>query len=115
VVPDPAPASPDAGPSTVRGGVAPLGNGAEDTERNGTERNGTGTEGTGTGTGTEGTGSEGTELNGTERDLLAQLQAELAARERRPRPYRRSGQNGRALNGHPRPGGQDGGPPDLAG
>ena len=41
-------------------------------------------------------------LNGTERDLLAQLQAELAARERRPRPYRRArtGEPGPAVNGH---------------
>ncbi len=50
-------------------------------------------------------------FNGTERDLLAQLQAELAARERRPRPYRRArtgaepavnghGTNGHGVNGH---------------
>ncbi len=55
------------------------------------------------------------QLSGTERDLLAQLQAELAARERRPRPYRRAARNGtaQALNGH----GSDGDrpPPDLAG
>ena len=45
-------------------------------------------------------------LNSTERDLLAQLQAELADRERRPRPYRRArstaapGVNGHGANGH---------------
>jgi hypothetical protein len=55
-------------------------------------------------------------FNNPERDLLAQLQAELAARERRPRPYRRArtgadpapggdgvnghGVNGRGVNGH---------------
>ena len=54
-------------------------------------------------------------LNGTERDLLAQLQAELADRERRPRPYRRAAQNGRShsVNGHGS--GDDRPPPDLAG
>jgi D-sedoheptulose 7-phosphate isomerase len=45
-------------------------------------------------------------LNSTEGDLLAQLQAELAARERRPRPYRRArtdadpAANGHGVNGH---------------
>jgi hypothetical protein len=50
-------------------------------------------------------------LGSTERDLLAQLQAELADRERRPRPYRRArseaapavnghGVNGHGVNGH---------------
>ena len=50
-------------------------------------------------------------INSTERDLLAQLQAELADRERRPRPYRRArsaaapavnghGVNGHGVNGH---------------
>ena len=51
-------------------------------------------------------------LAGTERDLLAQLQAELASQERRPRPYRRAartdvtpavnghGANGHGINGH---------------
>jgi hypothetical protein len=39
-------------------------------------------------------------LNGAERDLLAQLKAELAARERRPRPFPRPGANGHAVNGH---------------
>jgi hypothetical protein len=50
-------------------------------------------------------------LNSTERDLLAELQEELAARERRPRPYRRArtdadpavnghGVNGHGVNGH---------------
>ncbi len=54
------------------------------------------------------------QLSGTERDLLAQLQAELAARERRPRPYRRASRNGTAqtLNGHGSEG--DRPPPDLA-
>jgi hypothetical protein len=54
-------------------------------------------------------------LNGTERDLLAQLQADLADQERRPRPYRRAGQNGRShsVNGHGP--GDDRPPPDLAG
>jgi hypothetical protein len=54
-------------------------------------------------------------LSGTERDLLAQLQAELAARERRPRPYRRAGRNGTAqtVNGHGPEGERP--PPDLAG
>jgi hypothetical protein len=54
-------------------------------------------------------------LKGTERDLLAQLQAELADQERRPRPYRRAGQNGRShsVNGHGP--GDDRPPPDLAG
>ena len=53
-------------------------------------------------------------LHGTEGDLLAQLQAELAARERRPRPYRRAERNGSThiVNGH----GPDGDrpPPDRA-
>ena len=45
-------------------------------------------------------------LNSTEGDLLAQLQAELAGRERRPRPYRRArtdadpAANGHGVNGH---------------
>jgi hypothetical protein len=50
-------------------------------------------------------------LGSTERDLLAQLQAELTDRERRPRPYRRArstatpavnghGVNGHGVNGH---------------
>lgn len=46
-------------------------------------------------------------LAGTERDLLAQLQAELASQERRPRPYRRAARtdvtpavNGHGINGH---------------
>jgi hypothetical protein len=45
-------------------------------------------------------------FNSTERDLLAQLQEELAARERRPRPYRRArtdadpAVNGHGVNGH---------------
>jgi hypothetical protein len=66
-------------------------------------------------------------LSGTERDLLAQLQAELAARDPRPRPYRRAGQNGRGVNGHTGgvngvnghggegSGRPDGGRPDLGG
>jgi hypothetical protein len=52
-----------------------------------------------------------------ERDLLAQLQTEFAARERRPRPYRRAaGNNGSAVNGHAPGDGPngDGAPPDLA-
>jgi hypothetical protein len=55
-------------------------------------------------------------LGGSERDLLARLQSELAARERRPRPYRRAGQNGSAhsVNGHGH-GPDDDRPPDLAG
>ncbi len=39
-------------------------------------------------------------LNSTERDLLAQLHAELADRERRPRPYRRARSAAPAVNGH---------------
>jgi hypothetical protein len=39
-------------------------------------------------------------LGGTEHDLLAQLQAELADRERRPRPYRRARSAAPAVNGH---------------
>ena len=45
-------------------------------------------------------------FNSTQRDLLAQLQEELAARERRPRPYRRAhtdadpAVNGHGVNGH---------------
>ena len=39
-------------------------------------------------------------LSSTERDLLAQLQAELADRERRPRPYRRARSAAPAVNGH---------------
>jgi hypothetical protein len=46
-------------------------------------------------------------LSSTERDLLSQLQAELADRERRPRPYRRARTpavnghaNGHGVNGH---------------
>ena len=39
-------------------------------------------------------------LGGTEHDLLAQLQAELADRERRPRPYRRARSTAPAVNGH---------------
>jgi hypothetical protein len=39
-------------------------------------------------------------LGSTERDLLAQLQAELADRERRPRPYRRARSAAPAANGH---------------
>jgi hypothetical protein len=55
-------------------------------------------------------------LSGTERDLLDQLQAELAAGDRRPRPYRRAGRNGRTVNGHDDGvNGHDAGPPDLAG
>ncbi len=58
-------------------------------------------------------------LSGTERDLLAQLHAELTARDRRPRPYRRAAPNGsaRPVNGHDRSGGPNGDrtPPDLAG
>jgi hypothetical protein len=53
------------------------------------------------------------QLSGTERDLLTQLQAELAARQRQSRPYRRAGRSSGtgAVNGHP-----DGPtPPDLAG
>jgi hypothetical protein len=42
------------------------------------------------------------QLSGTERDLLAQLQAELAARQRPSRPYRRAGRSSGtgAVNGH---------------
>jgi hypothetical protein len=58
-------------------------------------------------------------LSSTERDLLAQLQAELVDRERRPRPYRRArsaaapgvnghGVNGRGVNGHDTDDGTDG-------
>jgi len=54
---------------------------------------------------------ESSPLSSTERDLLAELQEELAARERRPRPYRRArtdadpavnghGVNGHGVNGH---------------
>ena len=39
-------------------------------------------------------------LGSTEHDLLAQLQAELADRERRPRPYRRARSAAPAVNGH---------------
>jgi hypothetical protein len=41
-------------------------------------------------------------LSSTEHDLLAKLQAEFGPQERRPRPYRRAGQNGaaRSVNGH---------------
>jgi hypothetical protein len=41
-------------------------------------------------------------LSSTEHDLLAKLQAEFGSQERRPRPYRRAGQNGaaRSVNGH---------------
>jgi hypothetical protein len=57
------------------------------------------------------TDGESSLLPSTERDLLAQLQEELAARERRPRPYRRArtdadpavnghGVNGHGVNGH---------------
>jgi hypothetical protein len=55
-------------------------------------------------------------LEGTEGDLLAQLQAELAARERRPRPYRRAERNGstHTLNGHGHGPEGDRPPPDLA-
>jgi hypothetical protein len=68
-----------------------------------------------------GSGPSGSErsgaLSGTERDLLAQLQAELAARERHPRPYRRAGQNSgaRPVNGHGSAPNCDPNPPDLAG
>jgi hypothetical protein len=49
-------------------------------------------------------------LHGVERDLLAQFQAELGERERRPRPYRRAGQNGRSgPNGSGRNGSQQNG------
>jgi hypothetical protein len=53
-------------------------------------------------------------LSGTERDLLAQLHADLA-RERRPRPYRRAGQNGSAgaVNGHHADGSTGDRPPDA--
>jgi hypothetical protein len=71
-------------------------------------------------------------LAGTERDLLAQLQAELASQERRPRPYRRAartdvtpavnghGANGHGINGHGdgangQPGGHTPPSPDAAG
>jgi hypothetical protein len=56
-------------------------------------------------------------LHGTEGDLLAQMQAELAARERRPRPYRRAEHNGSAhtVNGHSSGPDGDRTPPDLAG
>jgi hypothetical protein len=71
-------------------------------------------------------------LAGTERDLLAQLQAELASQERRPRPYRRAartdvtpavnghGANGHGINGHGdgasgQPGGRTPPSPDAAG
>jgi hypothetical protein len=58
-------------------------------------------------------------LGSTERDLLASLQAELADRERRPRPYRRArsaavnghGVNGHGVNGH----GSDGPAPNAPG
>jgi len=55
-------------------------------------------------------------LEGTEGDLLAQLQAELAARERRPRPYRRAEQNGstHTVNGNGHAPGGDRPPPDRA-
>jgi hypothetical protein len=55
-------------------------------------------------------------LQGTEGDLLAQLQAELAARERRPRPYRRAERNGSAhtVNGHSSGPEGDRPPPDKA-
>jgi hypothetical protein len=54
-------------------------------------------------------------LDGTEGDLLAQLQAELAARERRPRPYRRADRNGSTVNGNGHAPDGDRPPPDLAG
>jgi len=58
-------------------------------------------------------------LGSTERDLLSQLQAELAEREHRPRPYRRArsavtpavnghGMNGHEINGHGSDGHHDG-------
>jgi hypothetical protein len=55
-------------------------------------------------------------LHGTEGDLLAQMQAELAARERRPRPYRRAERHGSAhtVNGHSSGPDGDRPPPDLA-
>ena len=86
--PDRAPRSADAPAGPEHGGERPDGNGRDPV------------------------GFDGAAQGTTERDLLAQLQAELAARERRPRPYRRAGPNGRAVNGRPGP---DGGPPDLAG
>jgi hypothetical protein len=53
-------------------------------------------------------------LEGTEGDLMAQLQAELAARERRPRPYRRAEHNGSSHSVNGRGHGHDGErpPPD---
>lgn len=60
-------------------------------------------------------------LSGTERDLLAQLQSELADRERRPRPYRRArsaaapGVNGHGVNGHGANGHEVEGPDDPEG
>ncbi|HEX8518366.1 MAG TPA: hypothetical protein VF667_02100 [Pseudonocardia sp.] len=59
--------------------------------------------------------SDGDELSATEHEVLARLQADLTDGERRPRPYRRAGRNGRAVNGRAHPGGPDGGPPDLVG
>lgn len=65
-------------------------------------------------------------FNSTERDLLAELQEELAARERRPRPYRRArtdadpavnghGLNGHGTNGHGNDPPGDHIPPDVSG
>jgi hypothetical protein len=59
------------------------------------------------------------QLSGTERDLLAQLQAELAGRQRPSRPYRRAARSSGsgAVNGHGHADGPNGDrtPPDLAG
>jgi hypothetical protein len=59
------------------------------------------------------------QLSGTERDLLAQLQAELAGRQRPSRPYRRAARSSGtgAVNGHGYADGPNGDrtPPDLAG
>jgi len=73
-----------------------------------------------------GAGAEPSVLSSTERDLLSQLQAELAEREHRPRPYRRArsavtpavnghGVNGHGINGNGADGPHDGHAPDDRG